>query len=99
MSGSVMSAGDGVVGLDSRLISGAGRAMKDGVMKDVFARYAVVGDAVMCGVKHPYPHTLKLTLMTPEAAAYANNLLAREDSGWRLERKPQPDEVSACGRK
>lgn len=58
------------------------------MMMDMLARYAAVGDAVVCDLNQPYPHALKLVLKTPEAAAYANNLLAGEGSGWRLE--PQP---------
>jgi hypothetical protein len=45
---------------------------------------ATVGDVVAVDVRHPYPQTLRLTLETQAATDYANKLLARAGSGWRL---------------
>ena len=49
-----------------------------------WTKYAAVGDVIECDVKHPCPQTIEMKLETPEACAYANNLLADENSGWRL---------------
>jgi hypothetical protein len=45
---------------------------------------AVVGSTIICGVRHPYPRTIGMTLETPAAVAYANKLLQNKRSGWRL---------------
>jgi hypothetical protein len=42
-----------------------------------------VGDAVECDLREPYPHVSRWRLLTPEAAAHANTLLATPGSGWR----------------
>ena len=47
---------------------------------------ASAGDTVECDVTEPQPQTHRLTLLTPEATAFANELLARPNSGWRLAR-------------
>jgi hypothetical protein len=46
---------------------------------------ACVGDVVKVNVTNPHPQTIVLTLNTPDAAAYATELLNDPDSGWRLE--------------
>lgn len=46
--------------------------------------FAGLGDILECDLREPYPHTHRLTLLTPEATAYANELLARENTPWRL---------------
>jgi hypothetical protein len=45
---------------------------------------AKVGDTVECDVREPYRQTHRLTLETQAATDYANELLARAGSGWRL---------------
>lgn len=42
-----------------------------------------VGDTVECDLREPYPHVSRWTLLTPEAAAFANELLSLPGSGWR----------------
>lgn len=42
-----------------------------------------VGDSVECDLREPYPHVNRWRLLTPEAAAFANELLAKPGSGWR----------------
>jgi hypothetical protein len=42
-----------------------------------------VGDAVECDLREPYPHVNRWRLLTPDAAEYANKLLATPGSGWR----------------
>lgn len=47
---------------------------------------ARVGDIVKVNVTNPYPQTYALTLLTPEAAAYATELLNDPaKSGWWLQ--------------
>lgn len=48
--------------------------------------WARVGDSVECEVQSPAPETIRMTLLTPESVAYANELLARKNTGWRLVR-------------
>lgn len=52
---------------------------------------AARGDTVECDVREPYPRTHRLTLMTPEATAFANELLARPNTPWRLVKREAPD--------
>jgi len=47
---------------------------------------ASCGDTVECDVREPHPQTHRLTLLTPEATAFANELLARPNTPWRLVR-------------
>jgi hypothetical protein len=48
---------------------------------------ASVGDVVKVNINYPVPHTIVLTLQTPESAAYATELLNDpEKSGWQLQR-------------
>jgi hypothetical protein len=42
-----------------------------------------VGDAVECDLREPYPHVNRWRLLTPEAVAHANRILATPGSGWR----------------
>jgi hypothetical protein len=51
---------------------------------------ARVGNTIECDCKHPYPHTLSVTLNTPQACALGNDLLMDPTSGWRLRRDLQP---------
>jgi len=52
--------------------------------------FANVGDVVKVNVKHPHPATIVVTLSTPEAAAYATELLNDpEKSGWWLESRSE----------
>ena len=44
------------------------------------------GDTVECDVCDPQPQTHRLTLLTPEATAFTNELLARPNSPWRKSR-------------
>ncbi len=53
---------------------------------------ASCGDTVECDLREPYPHTHRLTLLTPEATAFANELLARPNTPWRKTRG-----CSECG--
>lgn len=46
--------------------------------------FAHVGDSVECDVKLPVPGSIRMQLLTSEACAYANDLLADPASGWRL---------------
>ena len=48
-------------------------------------RYARVGDVIAVNVREPHPRTIRIELATPEATAYANELLADPLSGWRVE--------------
>ena len=50
------------------------------------ATYARVGDKISCDFRFPWPHTKTLSLDTPEAAAYANELLDEENCAWKLKR-------------
>lgn len=54
---------------------------------------ATVGDTIECDVRHPVPHTIRMTLETREAAAYANHLLMDKTSGWRM---PTRRDCGAC---
>ena len=45
---------------------------------------ATLGSTIICGVRNPYPRTIAMTLETPASVAYANKLLSRKKSGWRL---------------
>lgn len=51
-----------------------------------------VGDVIVCrAVSPPYINPLRvirMTLATPESVAYANQLLADPNSGWKLEPSP-----------
>ena len=53
-----------------------------------------VGDCVERDLREPYPHVSRWQLLTPEAAAYANQLLATPGSGWR--KTPNDSLSSAC---
>jgi hypothetical protein len=46
--------------------------------------HAKVGDRLQCDLRIPTQRTLTMVLSTPQAAAYANELLADKSSGWRL---------------
>jgi len=46
---------------------------------------AKLGSTIICGVRHPHPHTISMTLETPAAVDYANLLLQDKARGWRLE--------------
>ena len=50
----------------------------------IWPRRATLGDTMICGVRHPHPRTIAMKLETPASVAYANKLLARKASGWRL---------------
>jgi hypothetical protein len=45
---------------------------------------AKIGSTIICGVRNPYPRTIAMTLETPAAVAYANNLLRSKGGSWRL---------------
>ncbi len=60
--------------LDSALCEGLG----------LVPERAPLGSTIICGVRNPYPHTIAMKLETPASVAYANKLLARKKSGWRL---------------
>lgn len=62
-----------------------------------FKRYAGVGDSIGCTVANPTPQKITVRLETPEAAAYANTLLANERSGWRKVDLPHHAELSGGG--
>lgn len=47
-------------------------------------QFACCGDTLECDLREPYPHTHRLTLLTPEATAFANELLALPNTPWRL---------------
>ena len=47
-------------------------------------RLARIGDQIETTVRHPTPGVIRMTLETPEACAYANDLLMNQKSGWQL---------------
>lgn len=51
-------------------------------------QFARVGDTVECHVSNPRPGVIRLQLLTPEACAHANDLLADPASGWKLAPNP-----------
>lgn len=51
-------------------------------------KFASCGDTVECDVREPYPQTHRLTLLTTEATAFANELLAQPNTPWRLVESP-----------
>jgi hypothetical protein len=53
-------------------------------------RFASCGDTVEVDIREPYPQTRRLTLLTPEATAFANELLARPNTPCRLVERQEP---------
>ena len=43
---------------------------------DAAREFASVGDVIECEVQEPYRHKLRVRLITPEACAYGNDLIA-----------------------
>ncbi|MGY6257292.1 hypothetical protein ACXIVK_27925 [Paraburkholderia caledonica] len=52
-------------------------------------QFARVGDTLECQVRSPQPGVIRLQLLTPEACAHANDLLANPASGWKLVPSPR----------
>lgn len=55
---------------------------------------ARIGDQIETEMRHPYPHAVRMTLLTAQACAFANELLAGRIAGWRL--LPSTQQVLAC---
>lgn len=62
----------------------AGGALLDRSVGRPVPKRAGLGDTIICGVRNPYPRTIAMRLETPASVNYANKLLARKGSGWRL---------------
>lgn len=63
-------------------------------------KIARVGDRIQCDVRQPWPQTYTMHLQTKAAAAFANELLADPELGWRLvvatPQQPNPCKLTEC---